>query len=108
MKVRPLDYSPFFTQDFEEAYAWYGDAAAGGVGDRFLDAVDVTVRLLATEPGVGRKITFRSVKLKNLQCFRVAPPFDSYLIFYRCVEDEIFVERVLHGARDLPKVLKKR
>lgn len=108
MKTRQILYSPLFIQDFEDAYAWYGDASAGGVGDRFLDAVDVTVKLLATEPGVGRKVKARSAKLENLRCFRVTHPFDSYLIFYRCVEDEVFVDRVLHGARDLPKVLKKR
>ncbi len=108
MRTRQIYYSPLFTQDFAEAYAWYGDAAAGGVGNRFLDAVDVTVKLLATEPGVGRKVKARSAKLKNLQCFRVTPPFDSYLIFYRCVEETVFVERILHGAQNLPTVLKKR
>lgn len=108
MKARLIHYSPLFIQDFEEAYAWYGDASSGGVGDRFMDAVDVTVRLIATEPGVGRRLNTRLAKLKKLQCFRVAPPFDSYLVFYRCVEDEVFMERVLHGARDLPEVLKKQ
>ena len=108
MKARTIHYSPLFTQDFEEAYAWYGDASAGGVGDRFLDDLDTTVRMIATEPGVGRKMRARSAKLENLRCFRVTPPLDRYLIFYRCVEDELFMERVLHGARDLPKVLKIR
>jgi len=31
--------------------------------------------------------------------------FPKYLIFYRVVESDIVIERVLHGARDLPLLL---
>ena len=31
--------------------------------------------------------------------------FDAHLIFYRCSETSISIERVMHGARDLPQRL---
>jgi toxin ParE1/3/4 len=36
---------------------------------------------------------------------RVAP-LGSYLIFFRVVDGAVRIERVLHGARDLPAVLR--
>jgi toxin ParE1/3/4 len=36
---------------------------------------------------------------------RVAP-LGSYLIFFRVVDSAVRIERVLHGARDLPAVLR--
>jgi toxin ParE1/3/4 len=40
-----------------------------------------------------------------LHSFRVEPPFNVHLIFYRVVDDALFAERLMHGARDLPRRL---
>jgi toxin ParE1/3/4 len=32
-------------------------------------------------------------------------PLDRYVIFFRMLEDKVRIERVLHGARNLPVVL---
>lgn len=56
--------------------------------------------LLAAQPGIGAK---RDDLLTGLQCLAV----DRYIVFYRTVDqDEISIEvvRVVHGARDLPRV----
>jgi len=31
--------------------------------------------------------------------------FDRYLIFYHATEQTLFIERVLHGARDIGRIL---
>lgn len=37
----------------------------------------------------------------------VEPPFQMHLVFYRADEAIISVERVIHGARDLPRRLRQ-
>ncbi|HHV15193.1 MAG TPA: type II toxin-antitoxin system RelE/ParE family toxin, partial [Gelria sp.] len=31
---------------------------------------------------------------------------DSYIVFYKVIDDEVVVYRVLHGMRDYPQLLK--
>ena len=35
----------------------------------------------------------------------VAAPFSAHLVFYKELGDEVSIERVMHGARDLPQRL---
>jgi toxin ParE1/3/4 len=75
------------------------------VAERYLDAVWSTLRLLASQPELGRLGKFRQPALKNLRSFRVVSPFQVHLVFYRHDSVELSVERVMHGARDLPSRL---
>ncbi len=52
---------------------------------------------MAQMPGLGRK---RSDLAPDLRGF----PIGNYIIFYRAVPEGIQVNRVLHGARDLPEM----
>ncbi len=42
--------------------------------------------------------------LKSVRVFRVAPPFDKYLIFYDLDAAGVRILRVLHGAQDLESI----
>lgn len=61
--------------------------------DRLLHKIDSQLKMLASNPGMGRK---RGSLVPNLRSF----PVGNYLIFYRPINQGIEVIRVLHGARD--------
>jgi toxin ParE1/3/4 len=71
---------------------------------RFLDAVDADARKLAAMPGMGPAREFSNPKLEGLRSWPVTG-FRNYLIFYRKSRGGITIVRVLHGARDLERVL---
>jgi toxin ParE1/3/4 len=62
--------------------------------DRWVERLDEKLRLLATQPMMGRA---REELAADLRSF----PFGRYVIFYAPVDDGIDVVRVLHSARDI-------
>ena len=68
----------------------------------FLEAAYDSFEFLARNPGVGRRradLGFPDVRSLRVEGFR------RYLIFYRELSDRIQIWRVLHGARDLHRIL---
>lgn len=100
-----LQRSPFFNEDFDLQYRWYLWEAGEGVAERYYRAVLDTLRALERQPRLGRRRRFRHPDLRDLHSFRVEPPFNVHLIFYRFVAEGLFAERLMHGARDLPRRL---
>jgi toxin ParE1/3/4 len=66
--------------------------------DRLLDEMDETLRLLAGAPGLGR---VRDDIAPGLRYF----PIGNYLILYEALPDGITVVRLVHGARQLARLL---
>lgn len=91
-----------FVRDFELQSRWYVSEAGEEVAQRYLEALDATLQLLRVHPGLGRKRSFRHPLLRGIRSFRVSPPFDRHLIFYRFDRSTLYAERVIHGMRDLP------
>jgi plasmid stabilization system protein ParE len=100
-----LHRSEFFDEDFDLQFRWYLARAGEEIAERYLAAVLVSLRSLCRQPDLGRLRRFRSAELKGIRSYRVQPPFNVHLIFYRCSESELVAERVMHGARDLPRRL---
>jgi len=100
-----LQRSDYFNKDFDIQYRWYLTKDGSGLADRYLDSVLARLNALVLQPGLGRLRIFKSPALRGLRSFRVRPPFDSHLIFYRHTEFDLFAERIMHGARDLTKRL---
>ncbi len=71
---------------------------------RFLDRAEYTFSLLSSYPEIGAAFPCQDAGLQGLRHFQVSG-FRNYIIFYKLVPNGIEVWRVLHGARDLPKVL---
>jgi toxin ParE1/3/4 len=94
-----------FIRDFEAQAEWYLNRAGEDIAFAYLDALDRTLSQLAMHPRLGRVRYFRHPRLRGLRSFRVAPPFNRHLIFYRFDESTLMAERVIHGMRDLPRVL---
>lgn len=68
----------------------------------FLEAAYDTFEFLASNPGVGRPRA--DLGFPEVRMWHVAG-FNRYLIFYREQSDRIQIWRVLHGSRDLPRIL---
>ncbi len=100
-----LHRSDDFNRDFDLQYRWHLEQAGEAIAERFLQALLNTLRLLAAQPGLGRQREFRHPALRGMRSFRLASPFEVHLIFYRHRASELFVERLMHGARDLPRRL---
>jgi toxin ParE1/3/4 len=91
-------------RDIDEAAAHY--RAEGGVEIelRFIDALEVAIRHVATHPATGSTRYASELKSPDLRCWPVKRfPF---LIFYVEHADHVDAWRVLHGARDLPAWLR--
>ena len=78
--------------------------AKAGVFGQCLESVS-TLQTLTKDPGLGR-LRFQGWReLSGLRSWRVQRPYHRHLIFYRFDKDTLIPERVLHGARDLPRRL---
>jgi len=73
--------------------------------ERFLDAAERTFAELARHPHMGRERHFQ--RRPGLRSWHV-DGFDNYLIFYRPIANGVEIYRVLHGARDLRRLLTRR
>ena len=74
------------------------------MGHRFLFSVEGTLALLAQYPLIGTRVRSARPQLLNLRSY-VVQHFSNYMIFYLPSEEAITVLRVLHGARDLARLL---
>lgn len=91
-------------QDMTLQYRWYLDNSDHDVAERYLLAVHETIQRIAEWPGLGRRRRFRAPELTHIRSIQVKKPFDCHLLFYMDGET-LRIERVMHGARDLPNRL---
>jgi toxin ParE1/3/4 len=73
---------------------------------RFVDAVEETVQQLLLMPDMGAPREIRNPALKGLRVWPVKE-FEEFLTFYVAQGDALRVIRVLHGKRDLDRIMKK-
>jgi toxin ParE1/3/4 len=71
----------------------------------FFDDVRSTFADLARNPNIGVNYASSNSALQNLRRWPVKN-FDKYLIFYKNVDDQVEIIRVLHGKRDLEFALR--
>ncbi len=98
-RIRPLA-----TRDLEEAVQFL-DARSATASDRFLEDFFQATTLLAERPRLG-PVRRRSGRLKGLRSWPLTKS-GPYVIFYLPIDDGIVVIRVLHGARDVDRELRK-
>lgn len=75
------------------------------MAERFLAAFDATVERLAKVPELGRRRRFQDPELEGMRSLAIGGRFKAHLIFYRGSDTTVSIERVMHGARDLPQHL---
>ena len=74
---------------------------------RFLDSVEKTGEWLLSFPEFGAVFESAEPELQGLRLCLVHD-FEKYLLFYRKLGSVLRIERILHGSRDLPKILMGR
>jgi len=102
-----LQQSDELWADLANQVDWYRDHAGAGVAERYVAAVEATLRDLAATPGLGRPRFRGWPELAGIHSWRVRKPFHRHLVFYRFDETTLWAERVIHGARDLPRRLRE-
>ena len=104
---RRIAYSPWFDADLHLRIAWYAEQGGVKVAERFVSAVESTVRRVTDNPGRGRRPYPADPDLAELHCVLIERPFDKHLLYFRFNDDTLTLERLLHGAQDRPRALRE-
>lgn len=94
-----------FDRDLARATRRYLNMAGADVATRFLESAERTMNLIQQFPEVGRLKFREHPELGGTRCLAVQRPFSVWLIFYHAAQGIIHFDRLIHGARDLPRRL---
>jgi toxin ParE1/3/4 len=103
--VKIVDRHPAADQDIEDLAHYIGLSNPRAAGS-FLESVTWTCNLLSGMPRAGRTYRDADSRLTGMRLHPVRD-FPKHLIFYLPTGIGIEVVRVIHGARDLPTVLRR-
>ena len=88
-------------EDIGEIYLYIAEGSpisALGVTNKIADKIDT----LAELPYIGKIVPDNELAKQEYRMLII----DSYIAFYKVIDDEVVVYRVLHGMRDYPDLLK--
>lgn len=100
MKKPRLVLSDSAVADILEQADWYRAQSGRPLALRWERAVTSAIKDVVRRPAAGSSCTFKSLELQGVRRVLI-PKFPKHLLFYRFTEGEVFVLRVVHGARDL-------
>ncbi len=103
MRRRRLVFSDASIADILEQAEWYAAQSGRPLARRWEKAVTTAISHLLTRPATGAPCKFRSPALRDVRRATISR-FPKHLLFYRFDDDEVFVLRVVHGARDLERL----
>ena len=90
-------HSPAAEDDLLEI--WVGLAANNvSAAERLMDDLDVATQILATQPLIGKARREFGPGIRSI-------PVSAYVIVYRPIMGGVELVRVVHGARDLERLL---
>ena len=69
----------------------------------FLNSIHASCKNISRFPEIGKKKSYKNHLLKDVRVLPVHK-FQNYLIFYRFLDKNIEVIRILDGRRDLPSL----
>ncbi len=79
-------------------------AEAPQIALRFREAVRRTIQSLSQNPHVGSRYSSSNPRIQNLRYWPVAG-FEAIRIYYALEEDGMHIIRILHGKRDVRRLL---
>ena len=98
-------FRPAARRDIILQTGYYFDELAYEAAERFPTAVEIAIRQIGEQPGIGSLRFFDSPKLHGLRCWPV-PGFEDIRIYYIQPQPALIrIVRVLHGRRDLAQIL---
>jgi toxin ParE1/3/4 len=95
-----IQRTPESRVDYLEIFVFVGEQNLPAA-ERLIEIFDQKLELLADMPGLGPA---RPELGKGIRSF----PVGNYIIFYRAVDGGIELLRVLHGARNIRKIFRKK
>ena len=96
---------PAARDDIIRQFRWYlVEHDASDVAFRFLDAVDESIGQLLRMPKMGTPRALKNLALEGLRMWPVEG-FDEMCIFYQVQGNLLRVVRILHGKRDINRIL---
>lgn len=104
MKKPRLVLSDAAIADVLDQADWYLQQSGRPLAQRWEKAVTSAISSVLRRPSAGSPCTFRSPELRGVRR-RAIPRFPKHLLFYRFGGEEVFVLRIVHGARDLENLL---
>jgi toxin ParE1/3/4 len=102
--ARSVRISPRAVRDVLQQASYLAREATPSVARRFHKAVADAVTRLARMPAIGSPYESSNPRLASLRAWRVRR-FDKYVIYYQVSEESVTIVRVLHGARDIERLL---
>ena len=99
MRKHPYELSAAARLDLLQTWNYLAEHASLKVADKLLADIERAIRTIAKNPGHGHKRP--DLTDRDALFFRVY----SYLIVYRPDKKPLNVLRILHGARDVKKLL---
>lgn len=102
MKARSYLIRPQARLDIAEIALYIADDSPR-IAHAFLDALEKTLNALVVMPHMGARQKYKHLKLKDVRVVMVNK-FPHYLVFYLPLSRHIEVIRVIHDARDVPKI----
>ena len=92
-------------RDLISQWVWYAEKADIETADGFLKAAEDTAAMLAGQPEAGYRLAVRRPELQGMRRLALPDGFEKILLFYFPVENGIELVRVVHGSRDLERML---
>lgn len=104
MKATSISISDAAVSDILDQADWYEAQSGRSLVVRWDKAVMSALLKIVKAPAAGTLCSFGPSELRHVRRTNIAG-FSKHLIFYRFSEGEVFVLRVVHGARDLERLL---
>jgi toxin ParE1/3/4 len=101
--MKAVVFNPVAVADLDEITQYVAKANPEAAHDVRQDILDSAERL-GNHPGMGIRPRFRAPRFAGIR-YLPADRYPVYLLFYRELGDGVEVLRVLHGNRDLPRLL---
>ena len=102
---RRIEFAAWWDADMNLRAARYAEEAGTEVAERFVQAVETTVQSLIENPHLGRRPFPQDPEVGSFHSWLVQRPFHKHIIFYRFSDEALWLGRLIHGARDLPRRL---
>jgi plasmid stabilization system protein ParE len=100
--VKPFVVSPTAADDLEDIWAYLAEKASEEIAARTIERLVQEFAKLAEDPGIGH--LRRDLTPLPLHFFFIEP----YLVIYQRNLSPLPIHAVLHGARDVRKILRER
>jgi plasmid stabilization system protein ParE len=95
------------SDDIAATAAYLAEHGSQEIADRFVSQAVRACGDLAHMPGKGSPKSFRSRPGTTIRTWAV-PTFPNHLIFYVAASDHVRILAILHGSRDVQRILRER